>query len=155
MTGLWTPYGEVSPEDDSADENATQAVPAGETGAQSEPTNPDDVFAGMSEEDKAAALEQITQMRAELLSTPARDIIGNHIVGFYELASVHLSEAAQSQGTDREARLAEASLCIDAMASVVNGLGDRLAQHSEPLHAALSQMQMAFVEVQKGATTDS
>lgn len=143
MTGIWTPGGEVHPE------------PASNDAADSTPAEISDVFEGMSEEEKQAALQQISQMRTELLATPARDVIGNHIVGFYELASVHLSEAANSKGTDREARLAEASLCIDAMGAVVEGLGDRLDKHSEPLKAALSQMRMAFIQVKNGETTSS
>lgn len=142
MTGLWTPGGEVP-----AQENPQKAADE----AAANPDGMGDPFEGMSEEEKQAALEQISKMRAELLSTPARDIIGNHIVGFYELASVHLSEAAGAQGTEREARLAEASLCIDAMGAVVDGLGDRMAQHAEPLTAALAQMRMAFVQVKNGA----
>lgn len=141
MTGLWTPNGEIQPENSGNNEGEHTDVAKSPM---------DEAFEGMSEEEKQEALEQITQMRAELLSTPARDIIGNHIVGFYELASVHLSEAAGAQGTEREARLAEASLCIDAMASVVQGLGDRLDQHAQPLTAALSQMQLAFAQVKSG-----
>lgn len=142
MTGLWTPNGEIQPgnNDETKEEHSDVAK-----------SPMDDAFEGMSEEEKQAALEQITEMRGELLSTPARDIIGNHIVGFYELASVHLSEAAGAQGTERESRLKEASLCIDAMASVVQGLGDRLDQHSQPLAAALSQMQLAYTQVKSGA----
>lgn len=141
MSGLWTPNGDVNPQDNSQNQQAQ------------EPQNPqaDDPFAGMSEEEKQAAMEQITQMRQELLGTPARDVIGNHIVGFYELASVHLSEAAQAQGGERENRLNEATLCIDAMEAVVKELGDRLDQHAEPLNAALSQMQMAYTQVKSGA----
>lgn len=136
MSGLWTPNGEINPQDNSSNGQDSPQM-----------TSQDDVFAGMSEEEKQAALEQISQMRQELLGTPARDVIGNHIVGFYELASVHLSEAAQAQGQDKEDRLKEASLCIDAMASVVQGLGDRLDAHAEPLSAALAQMQLAFSQV--------
>ena len=137
MTGLWTPGGDNSPQNNS-DQNAQ---------ASAEMTAADEAFAGMSEEEKAQALEQITQMREELLATPSRDIIGNHIVGFYELATVHLSEATSLEGAAKEARLAEASLCIDAMSATLSGLGDRLEQHKEPLAAALSQLQMAFVQV--------
>ena len=145
MTGLWTPNGEIQPEK----ENEKNVEAAQNQGVAS---GMDDVFEGMSDEEKQAALEQITQMRAELLSTPAIDIIGNHIVGFYELASVHLSEAANAAGTEKEDRLNQASLCIDAMSSVVLGLGDRLAQHAQPLQAALSQMQLAFTQVKNGET---
>jgi hypothetical protein len=154
MSTLWTPYGEVNPEKPSGEgQNQDSAAEAGITDVPAD-ADPNDIFAGMSEEEKQAALEQITKMRAELLSTPARDVIGNHIVGFYELASVHLSEAAQAQGAEKEQRLAEASLCIDAMAAVVNGLSDRLDAHAEPLHAALAQMQMAFAQVKNGEASD-
>lgn len=139
MTGLWTPNGEIQPEKE-PESNVDSSAPEGL----------EEALAGLSDEEKQAALEQISQMRSELLSTPAKDIVGNHIVGFYELASVHLSEAANAQGTNREDRLREASLCIDAMAAVVQGLGDRLEQHSEPLQAALAQMQMAFAQVKSG-----
>lgn len=140
MTGIWTPNGEVFPEENNN----------GQAQAPVENIDENDMFAGLSDEEKQAALDQISQMRSELLSTPARDVIGNHIVGFYELASVHLSEAAQAQGTEREGRLAEASLCLDAMGAVVNGLGDRLEAHAEPLQAALAQMQMAFAQIKSG-----
>ncbi len=146
MTGLWTPNGEIHPEN-----NENKSDPqSGQT-----PAGMEDVFEGMSEEEKQAALEQITKMRADLLATPAIDIIGNHIVGFYELASVHLSEAASASGTEKEERLAQASLCIDAMSSVVLGLGDRMGQHAQPLHAALSQMQLAFSQVKSGEVQQS
>jgi len=141
MTGLWTPNGEIQPENSGNNEEQHNDVAKAPM---------DEVFEGMSEEEKQAALDQITKMRAELLATPAIDIIGNHIVGFYELASVHLSEAAGATGTEKEDRLAQASLCIDAMASVVQGLGDRMGQHAQPLQAALSQMQLAFAQVKNG-----
>ncbi|MFN8015153.1 MAG: hypothetical protein U0R17_00930 [Acidimicrobiia bacterium] len=139
MTGLWTPNGEVNPENNDSSASSTEL---------------DEVFKGMSDEEKQAALEQITQMREELLSTPAIDVIGNHIVGFYELASVHLSDAVSKEGEEREKRLAQASLCIDAMASVVNGLGNRLGQHGEALSAALAQMQLAYSQVKSGQVTE-
>ena len=60
------------------------------------------------------------------------------------------TSAASAAGTEKEDRLAQASLCIDAMSSVVLGLGDRMGAHAEPLHAALSQMQLAFTQVKNG-----
>lgn len=141
MTGLWTPGGDNSSQNKSKNDTDLNAQ------AQEEIAATDDAFAGLSEEEKTQALEQITKMRAELLGTPSRDIIGNHIVGFYELATVHLSDATGLDGKAKEDRLAEASLCIDAMAATLSGLGDRLAQHKEPLSAALAQLQMAFVQV--------
>lgn len=140
MTGLWTPNGDVNPENNNNNAASNSDAIKAEMEA-------NEAFQGLSEEEKAQALEQITQMRSELLATPSRDIIGNHIVGFYELATVHLSEATGLSGSAKEDRLAEASLCIDAMASTLQGLGDRLGQHKEPLAAALAQLQTAFVQV--------
>ena len=145
MSELWTPGSGKSPENNSSIE-ADQAA---------EMAASDDAFAGLSEEEKTQALEQITKMRAELLATPSRDIIGNHIVGFYELATVHLSDATTLEGKAKEDRLAEASLCIDAMAATLQGLGDRLSQHKDPLAAALSQLQMAFVQVRNDDAVES
>ena len=113
MSGLWTPGGDKNPENNTNTETSQEAM------SQAEMSVPDDAFEGMSEEEKTQALEQITKMRAELLETPSRDIIGNHIVGFYELATVHLSDATTLEGKAREDRLA----------------------------AALSQLQMAFTQV--------
>ena len=147
MSGLWTPGGDNSPQNNSSEQVAKNDQAEQEMAS-------DDAFAGMSEDEKAQALEQITKMRAELLETPAKDIIGNHIVGFYELATVHLSEATSLTGAEKEARLSQASLCIDAMAATLSGLGDRLEQHKDPLAAALSQLQMAFVQVRNDDATE-
>lgn len=143
MSSIWTPQGEVSPEPESSGES--------QLGTKDEL---EDAFAGMSEEEKQAALDQIRAMRTELLATPAADIIGNHIVGFYELASVHLSEAANATGAEKDKRLAETSLCIDAMGSTLDGLGDRLGNHVEPLQAALAQMRLAFAQVKSGQMSE-
>ena len=49
---------------------------------------------------------------------PAEVVVTNHVMGLYELAAIHLSAD--------EPDLASAALAIDAVACLVDGLGDRL-----------------------------
>ena len=44
------------------------------------------------------------------------------------------------------ARFDEAQLAIDAMAAVINAVGDRLGENASPLRDALLQLQTAFVQ---------
>ena len=83
-------------------------------------------------------------MRAELAATPIVDLIANHCVGLWQLAVLHLVPEGEEAP-----RLADAALAIDALAGVVEGLGDRLERHAVPLRDALAQLRMAFVQVQE------
>ncbi len=83
-------------------------------------------------------------MRAELAATPVIDLIANHAVGLWQLAVLHL---VPEEG--EEPRLEDASLAIDALAALVEELGDRLGVHAEPLRDALAQLRLAFVSVQE------
>ena len=67
----------------------------------------------------------------------------NHVMGLYELAAIHL-------GADPP-RLGEASLAIDAVACLVEGLGERLGEEAATLTIALSNIRLAFVQI-KAAT---
>ena len=60
MTGLWTPGGDNSPQNNSSEQVAKNDQAEQEMAS-------DDAFAGMSEDETAQALEQITKMRAEFL----------------------------------------------------------------------------------------
>ena len=53
-----------------------------------------------------------------MAEVPAEVVVTNHVMGLYELAAIHLS-ADQPD-------LASAALAIDAVACLVDGLGDRL-----------------------------
>jgi hypothetical protein len=55
---------------------------------------------------------------------------------------LHLGIAAE-----RAESLAQAGLAIDALAALVEGLGERLAPNDEPLRQVLAQLRLAFVEV--------
>jgi hypothetical protein len=120
MSTIWTPSGEHGPDDDS--------------GAGEETGPPSD----------AAVAEELRRVRAELAATPVVDLIANHAVGLWQLAVLHLVPDGGAPP-----RLEDAALAIDALAAVVEELGDRLGVHAEPLRDALSQLRLAFVAVQE------
>ena len=92
-----------------------------------------------------AADEALRETRARLGEVPAEVVVTNHVVGLYELAAIHLSATPP--------RLVDAALAIDAMACVVEGLGDRLGQEAPVMADALSNIRLAFVQI-KGAAGD-
>jgi hypothetical protein len=60
----------------------------------------------------------------------------------WQLAVLHLTpEEGETPN------LAEAALAIDAMAAIVDGLGDRLGESAEALRDALAQLRVAYVQV--------
>lgn len=85
------------------------------------------------------ALAAMEAVRERLASVPAAVVVANHAMGLYELAAIHLSSEPP--------RLDEARLAVDALAALMDRLGDRLGEHSETLTAALSQIQLAWVAV--------
>jgi hypothetical protein len=115
------------------------AVASGDVGFENGGYEGDD-FEG----DDEAVAEELRRVRAEIAGTPAIDIVANHAVGLWQLAVLHLSP---EDGTP--VRLDEAAIAIDAMGGLVESLGDRLGDHGAALRDAVSQLRMAFVEVQK------
>lgn len=83
-------------------------------------------------------------MRAELATTPVIDLVANHAVGLWQLAVLHLVPEGEEAP-----RLEDASVAIDAFAAIVETLGGRLGPHEAPLRDALTQLRMAFVQVQE------
>lgn len=124
---LWTPGGEHTPEPD-----PPPSSPAGSP-ADLEDLSPDD----RARLDEMQA--EMAQVREQLLGAPASVVIANHAMGIYELAAIHLTADAP--------KLAEASLAIDALAALVDGLGDRLGEPSPTLREALAQLRAAYLEV--------
>lgn len=92
------------------------------------------------------AEEALREARARLLEVPAEVVVTNHVMGLYELAAIHLS----SDPPD----LVSASLAIDAVAALVDGLGDRIGDDAPTLRDALGNIQMAYVQI-KGQTGQS
>jgi hypothetical protein len=131
VSTLWTPSGEHKPEDSEGDE--PRDGPAGEA---SPP---------MEEAADPELVEELRRLREQLAQTPVADIVANHAVGLWQLAIVHLAPEDESPPNLDEARLA-----IDGMASLVDGLGDRLGPHEEPLRDALAQLRLVFVQVSEG-----
>jgi len=123
VSSLWTPSGEHEPEP----QEASQPAAAGEPGPEPE------------------LAQELDQLREQLAATPVADILANHAVGLWQLAIVHLVPEAQAAP-----RLDEAQLAIDAMAALVEGLGDRLGDHEGPLRDALAQLRIAYVQVTEG-----
>jgi hypothetical protein len=142
---LWTPGGEheVPREPEPGPAGASGGPPLeAPPGMLPEGVTLDD----LSPEERAQAEEMIAQMaqaQQQLIEAPIEVVIGNHVIGFYELAALHLQQSPPN--------LREAQLAIDAMAAVVDKLGDGLGDASEPLRQALTQIQTAFVQVKSQA----
>ena len=81
-------------------------------------------------------------MLARLAATPVEMIVAQFAVQLQEIAVLHLGIAGE-----RPESLGQAALAIDALGTLVDGLGDRLAPNDEPLRQVLSQLRLAFVEV--------
>ncbi|HZP30436.1 MAG TPA: hypothetical protein VFC99_15900 [Acidimicrobiia bacterium] len=121
MSGLWTPSGEH--------------VPGGGD-------EPDEELADDELTDEEVA-DELRRVRAEISSTPVADIVANHAVGLWQLAVLHLTPEGGA-----EPRLDEAGLAIDALAALVDGVGDRLGEHAGSLRDGLTQLRLAYVQVQ-------
>jgi len=106
-----------------------------------------DTIPQVSSEDTESLVEDaqnaINDVRARLAEVPAETVVVNHVMGLYELAAIHLGSEPP--------RLGEASLAIDAVACLVEGLGSRLGPDAPTLVDALSNIRLAFVQI-KAAT---
>jgi hypothetical protein len=93
--------------------------------------------------DLDAAQAALSQARARLAEVPAEVVVTNHVMGLYELGAIHLSGDPPD--------LVSAALAIDAVACLVEGLGDRLGEDAGTMRDALANIRLAFVQV-KGLT---
>lgn len=91
-----------------------------------------------------AANEVLEETRRRLAVVPAQVVITNHIVGLYELAAIHLGATPPD--------LAQAALSIDAVACLVEGLGERIGPEAETMRDALSNIRLAFVQIKSTQT---
>ena len=89
------------------------------------------------------AEQAIEDARRRLAEVPAELVVTNHVMGLYELAAIHLSATPPN--------LPAASLAIDAVGSLVDGLGDRLGPETPTLRDALANIRMAFVSVKSAS----
>jgi hypothetical protein len=95
-------------------------------------------------EDAQRAMEEA---RSRLADVPAEVVVTNHVMGLYELAAIHLSATPPD--------LPQAALAIDAVACLVDGLGDRLGDDAETMRDALNNIRLAFVQIQGPAPAES
>jgi hypothetical protein len=126
MSSLWTPSGEHFPED--------------EPGT---PTQPPPSFpSGVAPPDAATAEAQaeVEAMRRQLANTPAEIVVANHCYGLFELAAIYLSQTPPM--------LFQAQLAIDGLGHLLTGLKGRLGEAEPALLDALSQLRLAFVNME-------
>jgi len=128
---LWTPGGEHTPPPSPSPEPQSAPEPNLEDLSPDERRQLETMQAEMAE------------VRAQLLAAPASVVVANHAMGIYELAAIHL--------TAEQPRLAEASLAIDALAVLVEGLEGRLGEAETTLREALAQLRAAYLEVRARA----
>jgi hypothetical protein len=130
MSTIWTPGGEYVPREEPPEQPT--APPSAPTGAGREPT----------EQEVQAALAEARRV----LHTPVIEHIGGHAMAMFELAALHLEREAATGGEEKP-DLAESALAIDAMAALVEGLGEKLEPYRAQLEGALNQLRMAFVQL--------
>jgi hypothetical protein len=87
----------------------------------------------------AEAERAMAEARERLAEVPAEVVITNHVMGLYELAAIHLSASPPD--------LHQSVLAIDAVACLVDGLGERLGDDYATMQDALNNIRLAFVQI--------
>ncbi len=95
----------------------------------------------------ADAERAMLQARSQVAEVPAEVIVTNHVMGLYELGAIHLSATPPD--------LVNAVLAIDAMACLVEGLGDRLGDDAPTMQDALANIRLAFVSIKSQLAGES
>jgi hypothetical protein len=126
MSSLWTPSGEHFPRQEAG--AGTGPPPS---------TPPED--GPPPEALSAEAQAEVDAMRAQLANTPAEVVVANHCYGLFELAAIYLSQTPPM--------LFQARLAIDGLGYLLSGLAGRLGEAETSLTEALSQLQLAFVQL--------
>jgi hypothetical protein len=137
MSTIWTPSGEYVPREEppKQPEGAPSTPPpaGGQGPAPGREPTPEEMQAALAE-------------ARRVLQTPVIEHIGGHAMAMFELAALHLEREAATNGEEKP-DMAEASLAIDAMAALVEGLGEKLEPYRAQLQQALDQLRMAFVKL--------
>jgi hypothetical protein len=126
MSSLWTPSGEHFPEKDE--------------GIAGQPPTTADEDMEPPEALSAEAQAEVDAMRAQLANTPAEVVVANHCYGLFELAAIYLSQAPPM--------LFQARLAIDGLGYLLSGLKGRLGEAEPTLLESLSQLRLAFVQLE-------
>jgi hypothetical protein len=135
MSSLWTPSGEHFPHQEGGGPGTgpPSGPPAGP------PPGPPGDF-GPTEQTDAAARAEVEAMRAQLAHTPAEVVVANHCYGLFELAAIYLSQTPPM--------LFQARLAIDGLGLMLTGLQGRLGEAEPALLESLSQLRLAFVQLE-------
>jgi hypothetical protein len=96
----------------------------------------------MTDDERRQAEAELARVRAEVRATPVRDLVANHAIGLWQLALIHLALGEEGGEPD----LAEAKLAVDALAALVEGVGDDLGDHGPTLRDALTSLRLAYVQ---------
>jgi hypothetical protein len=125
-----------------SDERTGADAQAGGVADEAPDEGPDEASADAADPiaDAQAAIEEARRRVAE---APPEVVVTNHVMGLYELAAIHLSA--------EQPNLPAAALAIDAVACLVDGLGDRLGPDVGSLRDALANIRLAFVQIKAGA----
>ena len=90
------------------------------------------------------ARQAMEDARRQIAEVPAQIVVANHVMGLYELAAIHLSNDPPD--------LVQAALAIDAVACLVDGLGDRIGEEAPTMRDALGNIRIAFVQIKTQLT---
>ena len=150
---LWTPGGEHEvPREEPASEPATQAPSAGAGGPEFDEQALAEALGipsldELSDEERAQlheAMAQMAETERQMATTPPEVVLANHAMGMYELAAIHLRQNPPA--------LNEASLAIDGLGALLDGLEGRLGENEETLRQARAQLQQAFIAANDAMT---
>lgn len=137
---LWTPGGEHEVPRQPSPSNPP-APPAASHPQGAEPSWDD--LTPEQQAEAEAMMAQMAEVQERIAQAPAADVVANHLMGFYELAAIHLSQDPPNFG--------EAAVAIDALRLVMDGMAGRLGENEPTLRQAMAQIQMAFVELRDRA----
>ena len=146
MSTIWTPGGEVPVGDRHSDAGPASAGAAADAGASSAAAAADAPadfdFDSLSPEEREQAeqyIRELAESRERLKSVPASVVVANHAMGLYELAALHLSSQPPN--------FTEATVAIDSLGALLDGMQGRLGEPEATLREGLSQIRIAFVQL--------
>ncbi len=145
MSTLWTPGGEVPVGDHGTGPTPGMRAPTGteaQAGGSAAAAPEDFDLDSLSPEEREQAeqyIRELAESRERLKSVPASVVVANHAMGLYELAALHLSSQPPN--------FSQATVAIDALGALLEGMQGRLGEGEATLREGLSQLRMAFVQL--------
>ena len=150
MSTLWTPGGEVPvgdrPSDAGSGSTAAGAADAGPAGAEAPEGFDLDSLSPEEREQAEQYIRELAESRERLKAVPASVVVSNHAMGLYELAALHLASQPPN--------FAQATVAIDALGALLDGMQGRLGDSEPTLRDGLSQIRMAFVQLKNRTQED-